>query len=724
MIALTPRRIFGSLLALLATSVCASHVACSREPTALVIAVTTDLGVSDDLDELGLYVGVGGEVKTSLRVPTSVDQPAKLPGTLSILQPSDEATPVHVRVAGYRRGQLRVVRDAISTVPSGQLSVIRMPLQWLSATHVAGPTGPGTSATQGAVGQVKIRALDPKDVSFSEFAPFFEGYVSPCGAGQTSSDGDCIDANVGPLPKVSSGDMVRDVFGGALGLDSKTGVAEGGTCFDVETCFANEQTLREADYTGCKVTLPAPLADSTTVNFALVRNPASECTGKGCFVPLDWDGRFDTATKTYTFPPAVCRRLKSNDLKTKVDRIAVATNCDAKQQTRPRCNGLFGAVRDKAPSDPNRAPYYSSGNPPTDGGIPLDARAPDGAPLGPPPPTLLGQLSLVSQPRRLAIANDRLWVRGKLGLGFLDARGPSTVTEMSPLPVIQGRALDDATDPSTLAAVGNSACVANVVTDARPGAFWCYDLNVLGKAEIQPDGIQGIVPTDTQISLIVNSRQPTFVYPGAGSSAGSLAPVDGDMAGTGLANGKQGIFAFGGSGSSFAGIRITTAAYGPFLDLTLTTLGTLPSDLRTEPVFPAPAPRARPMALASNDTAVFVAANRRSTMQGVILWKRLVDAGNTPFLQLTENNVPYASGADGTSLAADATNVYWGGGPAGPMMMDACVGRTPTPRALFPSKAGQDNTTYAVARSGSKLYFATNDGRVYSMDPPASAPCP
>ena len=204
------RRVVGSAFALFAAALCAGHVACSREPTALVIAVDTDMGVSDDLDELGLYVGVAGEVKTSLRVPTSVNEPAKLPGTLSILQPSDESTPIHVRVAGYKNGQLRVVRDAISTVPSGQLSLVRMPLHWLAATHVSA-SAPLSSATQSAKpGQVKLRAITNDDTTFSEFAPFFPGYVSPCPQGQTSDDGLCVSSTPTEITKVASGDMGRE----------------------------------------------------------------------------------------------------------------------------------------------------------------------------------------------------------------------------------------------------------------------------------------------------------------------------------------------------------------------------------------------------------------------------------------------------------------------------------------------------------------------------------
>jgi len=725
---LKTRRVVGSAFALFAAALCAGHVACSREPTALVIAVDTDMGVSDDLDELGLYVGVAGEVKTSLRVPTSVNEPAKLPGTLSILQPSDESTPIHVRIAGYKNGQLRVVRDAISTVPSGQLSLVRMPLHWLAATHVSASTSaPLSSATQSAKpGQVKLRAIPNDDTTFSEFAPFFPGYVSPCPQGQTSDQGQCINAIPAEVTKVSSGDMVREVYGGALGLDPKTGIAEGGTCFDVESCFANEQTLLEADYVGCKVTLPPALAQTQTVNFALVRNEASQCKGKGCFVPLDWDGRYDAPSRSFTFPPEVCKRLTGTDAKTKVERIAVATTCDAKLRARPRCNGLFGAVRDKAPSDPTRAPYYSQGpgpNPITDGGpLPPDARAPDGAPLGPPPPTLLAKLVQVSNPRRLAIANDRVWVRGAIGLAFLDARGPSAPTEIGQLPNIQGINLDDGNSATSLVAFGNTSCVANTISTARTGGYWCYDLTIPGRAEIEPDGLTGLLATDSQASIIANDRSPFFVYPGTVVS-GAIGPIGTSdrLAGSATGPSKQAVLAFN-SATGFLGLKMTTAPYSS-ADMTLTFLATIPEDFR-EPnpgAFVIPPKR---IDITSNATEVFFAVGARVAPRAAIFRKKYSEAGPTPGTTFTEANVPSPQNQAGTTLAADSNYVYWGGGAAGPMAMSTCTTKPVAPKALFPTAGAQDNTTFAVAKAGAKLYFATNDGRVYSMDPPAAEACP
>ncbi len=709
---LLSRKVLGSAAVLSVAALCAGHVACSREPTAVIVAVTTDMVVDGDLDELGLYVGVAGEIKTSLRTPTSADQPAKLPGTLSILQPSDASTPIHVRVAGYKNGSLKVVRDAITTVPSGQLSLLRVPLSWLAATHKPAGAGP-TTQTAGTAGNVKIRAV-PGDNSFSEFDSFFPGYVSPCAQGQTSADGECVDATA-ILQKVSSGDLVREVYGGALGVDAN-GVAEGGTCFDVETCFANEQTLKQADYQNCKVTIPAGLSGPKTVNFAVVRDVASGCTGKACFAPLDWDGKYDEGTSTFTFAPQVCKRIGAADKTIASTRIAVATNCDAKIASRPRCNGLFGAVRDKAPSDPNRAPYYSGEDPnPNDGapvalpdGSPPDVSTPDAADAAPPGPMLLATLTQVQRPRKLAVANDRLWVRGAVGLGFVDARGPAAPAQFAPLPAIAGNAADDGTKQVDLVLRGNEACAGSLGT---PGHIWCYNLTVPGVTREVPDGMIGLFSFDSQLGYVYPSGQ----FFSIGFTEGSIQlPVNGGLNGIhSTATGRAVVSITFSTGMS--SVAITAAAVTAGVNVPASPYGAAPTGYRAF---------TGRVGCTSNATEAFCALSDPTTLTGAIARRGLADTTAALLAIVTSTSVPYTTGDVSAGLAADDNFVYWGGGSMGPMAISTCKTRPVTAKALFPTAGAQDNTTYAVARAGTKLFFATNDGRVYSMDPPAAEPCP
>ncbi|MBL9112665.1 MAG: hypothetical protein JNM74_25490 [Myxococcales bacterium] len=701
---------------------------CAREPTAVILAVTTDMSVIQDLDEVGLFVGVNGEVKSSLRTFVSTEVAAKLPGTVSILEPEEANKPVHVRVAGYKNGQLKVVRDAIVTVPPKALTVLRMPLGWLSATQKR-PAAGGTSGTARA-GQVKPKALTEEEASFKEFDAFFPGYVSPCATGETSDDGACITV-LAEAQVTTYGDLVRDVFGGSVSLNEATGVAEGGVCFDMEACFKNEQTLKVTDYPECKVTIPESIGN--TVNFALVRNLASGCDGYECFVPLDADKRWDAQARVYTLPREACERVKSADPAVKVERIAVATACERKYEATPRCNGLYGAVRDKAPSDPNRPRYYKEEppNPPPptgDGGVP-EGGTPDGGDAGPKLPTLLGRLTQLQNPRKLAVANDRVWVRGRIGMAFLDGRGVSTPTEVSPLPTDQG-AVDDGGGYPDIAAAGNGACAVSLIQSKA----WCYDLTTRGYTA--SSAVTGVVSFGGRVAVLETSfaRPPaaTLATPPRGvlkvvQPAGDMpANVLGDSGGiegvsVGAATTPSGraLVAMTPSPGTDGFVRLSAGPVASGTDVTSSVLMTIPGSATTVVGMTFPV-----MVMAATNSEAFVAIPAPDAASATLHRRAFADAAPTEPAAMPGVTLPYVLGELSPSVVVDDAYVYWGGGAQGPMAVSTCTRRAVTPKALFPSAGAQNNTTYAVARSGNKLFFATDDGRVYSMDPPAPEPCP
>jgi hypothetical protein len=682
---------------------------CAREPTAVILAVTTDMSVVQDLDEVGLYVGVNGEVKSSLRTFVSTEVAAKLPGTVSILEPEDANKPIHVRVAGYKNGQLKVVRDAIVTVPPKALTVLRMPLGWLSATQLR-PSTSGTSGTTRA-GQVKPKALTEEEASFKEFDAFFPGYVSPCATGETSDDGACITVLAEPQ-RTTYGDLVRDVFGGSVSLNEQTGVAEGGVCFDMEACFKNEQTLKVADYPECKVTIPESIGN--TVNFALVRNLASGCDGYECFVPLDADKRWDAQSRVYTLPKEACERVKSTDPAVKVERIAVATACERKYEATPRCNGLYGAVRDKAPSDPNRPRYYSeeppSPPPPTgDAGVP-DSGGRDAAPdAGPPRPRLLARFNQLVNPRRIVVSGSHVWVRGRVGLGFALKDGVSTPTEISPLPTVDDVA-DDGTSALTLAVSGTQACTATVMR--QDSVRWCYELGTQRRADRAVDHVADMFVSGSTI-VTASRLSLDFDYP-----TQTLVNVD-----------MQGIPAVPRlAGATATRNNVAMLAYvtnEPSIRLGQGTLTTNNQVFSVFANFPAAyASFSGHVEMTLNDSELFFTLGTPGGLSGVIVRKRLDAAPAIVPSVLTDSQfVPYTRGADGTTLASDAAYVYFGS-LGGPMAISTCTTRAVAPKQLAPPQSGETYISYAVARAGNKLYFATDDGRLYDMDPPPPEPCP
>lgn len=715
----TRSRAFGALLALVAGAACIGHVACSKEPTALVVSVATDMALVADLDEVGLYVGVDGEVKTSVRAEVSEDRTVKLPGTLSILQPKNESTPVHIRIAGYKNGELRVVRDSIATVPSAQLTLLRMPLNWLSASHLTKSQGTRT-ANAGVAGNVVVRDVTGSATeNFPEMAALFPGVTFPCPAGQTSSEGRCIDVNVAPeaLIKVSGADLVREVYGEALGVSAETGVAEGGTCFDITSCFANEQTLKAEDIVGCKVRIPNLLANTKTLNFGLVRDPASGCKDKDCFVPLDWDGRYDEATKTYALPPEACDRLTSTDPKTRVTRVSVATNCDAKTALRPRCNALYGAVRDKAPSDPTRVPYYETPEPLPDGAAPIQDAGPDArdaAEAGPKGPTLIAKLTQINEPARITTAGSLIWVRGKIGLALIDSGGPN---EIPVLPTINGTDYETRDRARFLAASGNVACTAGDT------AYWCYNRTTLQTSKDDFFALAGVTPVGSAFGFYETTG---VSFTGSTLNARFVPVFTNGMFGAALKPGGQALVAVT-NPNGFAEIQLSGNAVALNADLPHSTFAKYPAPYQDRPAI---------VDIATNSTeAFFTGGATTPTFKGAIFRREFASAGATDATLLTDVNVPYVQYIDDAvpagvsrirvpTLAVTKDFVVWGAGPGGVRAISTCTARAVAQRSLFSGPNAAQDSVYAVTIRGTEVLFATLDGRVFSVDLPPAESCP
>ncbi len=426
----------GGLLALALGSgaFVTSETGCnSAEPTAIFLGVSSDMIVADDFDSVGLFVSVRGEVKFSRVVPVSPTGTVTLPASLSITQPSDRTTPVHIRVAGYKAGAVVAVRDAISTVPDNQISVLRLPLQWLSTTGTKGRQAGSTPASgtlPSNAGSVRIRAdLPVDDVSFAEFSPFFTDLVLPCPAGQTAIAGACADAHIDPkdLFPSNGGAHIGQVYGGAVGTEGATVV--GGACFGVDECFADAPALRaeDLDLATCTVRKSSsPAGDVSLLNFGLKRK-AADCTNQKCVVPLDYEtptviknGGWRESNGAAVLPPAVCERLKDGSL----EAVLVSSTCDHKVASIPTC-GPWSAVKTAVAKQRSSNGYYGGSIPDagndstTDGGL---------APF-----VTIPRDKLVA-PIRMAYdsTTKKLWVKGgRSGTVSIDLARPSEVIGFS-----------------------------------------------------------------------------------------------------------------------------------------------------------------------------------------------------------------------------------------------------------------------------------------------------
>lgn len=380
------------------------------EPSALFLGVSTDLVVDDDFDSVGLFVSVRGEVKLARVEEVRPTGTVALPGTLSITQPADPATPVHVRVAGYKKGQVIAVRDAVTTVPTGRISLLRLPVQWLSSgAKVSGKQRDDNGATPTGA-KVELKA-DPVGAAsnFPEFAPYFENLVLPCAAGETLVDGTCASVDVsGLLITSTNNEHAAQLFGGAVGIDGN-GAPQGGSCFPVEECFTESEEV-SLDALGADCALPISSVPTSQINFAIQRKTKGDMK---FVVPLDYvevpgkhtTGGFYEKEGKYHLPKAICDRALGR--RDDIAALRVSTSCKSKTAATPTC-GPWSAVTTKQQAAPPGGKYFQA-----DAGVDASDAAVD---KGWRAQTFVLQSGILDI-SAMAITRSRVWVVGANGKG-------------------------------------------------------------------------------------------------------------------------------------------------------------------------------------------------------------------------------------------------------------------------------------------------------------------
>lgn len=417
----THKAFFAASL-LVAAGVVSGVMACNKttaviEPSALFLGVSSDLVVDDDFDSVGLFVSVRGEVKLARVEEVRPTGTVALPGTLSITQPADPATPVHVRVAGYKKGQVIAVRDAVTTVPTGRISLLRLPVQWLSSgAKVSGKQRDDNGATP-AGAKVELKA-DPVGAAsnFPEFAPYFENLVLPCAAGETLVDGTCASVDVsGLLITSTNNEHAAQLFGGAVGIDGN-GAPQGGSCFPVEECFTESEEV-SLDALGADCALPISSVPTSQINFAIQRKTKGDMK---FVVPLDYietpgkhtTGGFYEKEGKFHLPKAICDRALGR--RDDIAALRVSTSCKSKTAATPTC-GPWSAVTTKQQAAPPAGKYFQA-----DAGVDASDAGDAGRPLW--RPDELAKATGIDGPSAIAVSETRVWVAGgRKAMGILRA---------------------------------------------------------------------------------------------------------------------------------------------------------------------------------------------------------------------------------------------------------------------------------------------------------------
>ncbi len=325
-----PSRDRTAALAVLSALVLALAVACSGKtlPYAggLMLAVQTDLAAPKDVAAVGLYITSDGKPIFSDTRDVAPNGEVRFPATIAIL--ADENRPraqIKIRVAAFKAdGDVRVLRDILTTIPKGRTGLLRAPLLWINE-------GSG----KGSRNQI-VSGLSTRDVTGTPDG--FTKITSACPDGQTFLEGECGDATVDgdALPDYQE----KDVFGGG------DAAGQGGRCFDVLACFG-ASTPVQVDLATCSASLAGGSADDASLSLAVLLPPSSsgECRGDGCLVALDKGVGWKPGGSGVTFPKAICTRLASGAAVS----VLRTTACPTKDATTPACGPASSVPTSSAP---------------------------------------------------------------------------------------------------------------------------------------------------------------------------------------------------------------------------------------------------------------------------------------------------------------------------------------------------------------------------------------
>lgn len=295
----------------------------TEEPGAIMVAVQTDLVAPKDVAAVGLYITSDGKPVFGDVRETAPNGEVRFPATIAVIGDKDRPSAVvRVRAIAFsKEGKVRILRDAITTVPRQRTALLRAPLRWINE-------GSGEGTRPDAVQTASLRTLD----AFGSPPTIRSTCQNP---DETFIDGACKDAHVDSeaLPEYRA----EDVFGGG----SADGT--GGQCFDVKACFASAQWLTLDD--ACT----APEEGEASLAIAVREQPGGpsastgECLGNGvCLVPLDEASDYRVANGRVQLPATVCARIKKGEALGVVGSRA----CAPKTERIPSC-GIASAV----PSD-------------------------------------------------------------------------------------------------------------------------------------------------------------------------------------------------------------------------------------------------------------------------------------------------------------------------------------------------------------------------------------
>ena len=267
-------------------------VACgsSSKPSstgALDVVVLSDMSLPKDIDRISVQVTQAGVTLLAQQSDVGPDA-LHVPATFEV-KGTNDPSPVTIQAVGYKNGDARVERDAVTPIPANYVAELRLALNFVCV-------GTATTDADGTV-------------------------HSTCLADETCVNGSCQSSTVSTAPPAAPVSDTPDAGGTSMAA----------ACFDVATCFADAlpATLSAAS---CLVTLPAK-ADLATLNLGIefpIGGPGS-CDKAACYIPLTGWSSTDGVVE---LPPSVCEAASAQG-----GQLVLSTVCN----TEPDGSAVCGA---------------------------------------------------------------------------------------------------------------------------------------------------------------------------------------------------------------------------------------------------------------------------------------------------------------------------------------------------------------------------------------------
>lgn len=309
----------------------------TKDPTALVVAISSEAPPPKEIDALEVEVDRDGSVTFFHQYPLVQGEQdfARLPGTLTLQNDTgeDPGTPLTITVRAQHQGKERVIRRAVLGFVSEKTKLLRVPLRY--------------------------SCVD---------------FPDSCDEGQTCSGGRCVDAHVdaNKLP-----DYKDELVFGMPGAEGGSG-GDPNSCFDqgAGACFADAQPIDLASIDGAPCEIPVPSgAAPGRINFA-AHWALSDDPSRLVVLEQDPDEGWtyaDASQTTARLASGICQAVRDG----RITALVYSTACSTKSPDQEVCATESGGNPGACAADAATCGPVSDGG--SEGGADAAAARGDGA---------------------------------------------------------------------------------------------------------------------------------------------------------------------------------------------------------------------------------------------------------------------------------------------------------------------------------------------------------